>query len=502
MKQPNILLITSDQHHYSMLGCVNANIKTPNLDKLAGEGTRFDRAYCPNPTCTPSRASIITGMYPSQHGAWSLGTKLREDIPTIGEILHNNGYKTALIGKAHLQPTESTEEFPSLECKELFQNFDFWKHYKEPFYGFDQIELMRGHAAEPWVGTHYAMWMEEKGCKNWRDYFFTPGGNMEWQTMGRWDIPEEYHYNSWIAERSNALLEEAKQTQQPFFLWASFLDPHYPQLVPAPWDTMYDPEDMDIPAFSMEEHDNNPPYFKQVLQKGFDFSDYNESGFGLHGLHYHDYNVPELKQQQAYAYGMVSFMDKYIGKILDRLEELGLAEDTIVVFTTDHGDLFGQHGLRHKCVFHYEDLLKIPMIVRYKGRVPAAAVQSSLQSLVDLAPTFLSYCGINIPRLMTGVDQAAVWNGKSERARNHIIAENRHDPTSMNMRSYVDERYKITVHCGQEYGELFDLQQDPGEHNNLWNNPACLALKAELLLKYTSAELLKEPMWMPRIAGA
>lgn len=118
MKRPNILLITSDQQHYSMLGAVNPKLKTPNLDRLAAEGALCTRAYCPNPTCTPSRSSILTGMYPSHHGAWTLGTKLPETAPTINDALHDHGYQTALIGKAHFQPLASTPEYPSLEAPE------------------------------------------------------------------------------------------------------------------------------------------------------------------------------------------------------------------------------------------------------------------------------------------------------------------------------------------------------------------------------------------------
>ncbi|GAG04419.1 unnamed protein product, partial [marine sediment metagenome] len=106
-KRPNILLITSDQQHFSTMGSVNERIRTPALDRLCAEGVRFDRAYCPNPTCTPTRASMVTGMYPSQHGAWSLGTKLMEDVPTVGDMLQRGGYTTTLVGKAHFQPTRS-----------------------------------------------------------------------------------------------------------------------------------------------------------------------------------------------------------------------------------------------------------------------------------------------------------------------------------------------------------------------------------------------------------
>lgn len=123
----NILLITSDQQHWSTLGVLNPQIKTPHLDRLAARGTLYRRAYCPNPTCTPTRASIITGMYPSQHGAYSLGTKLMENVPTMGEVLARAGYDTALIGKAHFQQLRGTAEFPSLESYPILQDLAFWK---------------------------------------------------------------------------------------------------------------------------------------------------------------------------------------------------------------------------------------------------------------------------------------------------------------------------------------------------------------------------------------
>lgn len=491
MRRPNILLITSDQQHYSMLGCQNAKLKTPNLDSLAAEGMLFDRAYCTNPTCSPSRSSILTGMYPSHHGCWSLGTKLPEDVPTLPGILRQNGYKTALIGKAHFQPTASTPQYPSLETLEKGQDFAFWRQFHDVFYGFDHIELLRNHTAEHWVGHHYAMWMEENGFKEWRKYFFRPTGRMRQKAMGKWKIPEKYHYNTWIAQRACAQLDAYKKDGSPFFLWASFPDPHYPQLVPAPWDKMYSPSDMELDPFSFKEHEKNPPYFREVFKPFPNFKPYRESGYGIHGLYRHLYRPKELKRQLAYAWGMVSFMDKYIGKILDRLKALEMDENTIVIFTTDHGDLFGQHGFRHKCLFHYEDLLRVPLIVRYKGFTPPGVRSDALQSLCDLAPTLLHRCGIEIPPQMQGFDQSAVWSGKEAPARPWAVCENRHEPHTLDLRTYIEPRYKITVHEGHAYGELYDLQSDPKEHRNLWDEADKLPLKAEMLCRFLKAELQK-----------
>ncbi|MEK6645247.1 MAG: sulfatase-like hydrolase/transferase [Candidatus Firestonebacteria bacterium] len=498
-KKLNILLITSDQQHWNTLGYFNKEIKTPNLDNLAKQGTVFSRAYCPNPTCTPTRASIITGKYPSQHGAWTLGTKLPETEHTIGEDFNKAGYKTALVGKAHFQPVRSTEEFSSLEAYPILQDLKFWKRFNGPFYGFNHVELSRGHTDLPSVGQHYAIWMQEKGCKNWRDYFRPPTGNNNKQKH-KWLILEKYHYDVWITERTNALLEEYHKNGENFFLWASFPDPHSPYLVPEPWDKMYDPAKITVPSIISGEHKNNPPHFKLTQQKNPDFSAWKETGYTVHGFHSHLQDKKELAKDISIYYAMVSLMDKYIGEILNKLDKLGLAENTIVVFTSDHGHFFGQHGLIAKGAFHYEDMIKIPFIVRYPGKVPAKKESSSLQSLIDLAPTFLSICGINIPASMTGVDQKDVWFGKRDKIREHIIVENRHEPTTIHLKTYINDRYKITAYYNRNYGELFDLKKDPQEINNLWNKKEFSKLKSDLIMKLLFAEMGKEPLWMPRIA--
>ncbi|MBN2712657.1 MAG: sulfatase-like hydrolase/transferase [Planctomycetes bacterium] len=501
-KKTNILLITSDQQHWNTLGVLNPEIKTPNLDRLAKEGTLYTRAYCPNPTCTPTRASIITGQYPSQHGAYSLGTKLMEDRHTVGEDFMEAGYRTALVGKAHFQPLKSTEEYPSLEAYPILQDLEFWKNYDETFYGFDHVELARNHTDEAHVGQHYALWLEEKGCENWRDYFRTPTGKVEHQKH-KWLIPEEFHYNTWIAERSNAMLDEFAAKDEPFFLWASFFDPHPDYLVPEPWDTMYDPEKITVPEIFEGEHDVNPPHFQKTQEEKPDFSYLKEEGGnGCHGCHSHLHDKKELAKDIAIYYGMVSCMDKYIGKIVDRLDELGMKENTLIVFSTDHGHFFGQHGLVRKGPFHYEDMVKIPFIVRQPGTVPAGKQSDAMQSLVDLAPSFLKHCGIEVPNEMTGVDQTPVWKGEEEEARDHVLVENRHQPTTINHKTYIGKRYKITVYYGQDYGEVFDLHEDPCEVKNLWSSPEHQELKKDLLLKFMHAEMGKEPIPMPRISGA
>lgn len=501
--KPNILFITSDQQHWNTLGLDNPEVKTPNLDRLARQGKLFERAYCPNPTCTPTRASLLTGQYPSQHGAYTLGTKLLEDRPTINDVWKEHGYRTGLVGKAHFQPLRGTDEYPSIESYPTLQDLEFWKSYTGPFYGFDDFELARNHTDEAHVGQHYALWMEEKGLKNWRDYFSKPTGTMDSQKH-KWNIPEEYHYNAWIAERTNHYLEEYKQQDQPFFLWASFFDPHPSYLVPEPWDTMYDPECLTVPQGRPGEHDNNSPFlrFTQDEKPSLDKYGINPDSRWIHGLQSHVQDKASLAKDIAVYYGMISCMDKYIGRILDRLEELGLAEDTLVVFTSDHGHYYGHHNLIAKGPFHYEDGVRVPMIVRWPGKVEAGARSTAIQSLVDFAPTFLNAAGIDHPRFMSGSNQLPVWTGDAEQVRDHALVENTHEPEQCVLRTYVDNRYKLTIYQSLGCGEFFDLQEDPGECHNRWDDPAYAAQKATVLHRFIQAEMKKDVLPMPRIWGA
>ena len=223
---------------------------------------------------------------------------------------------------------------------------------------------------------------------------------------------------------------------------------------------------------------------------------------GIHGYHSHLHDREAMAKNIAIYYGMVTMMDKYIGQILDRLDGLGMTEDTLVVFTTDHGHLFGQHGMIAKGGFHYEDLVRLPFIARCPGEIPAGQRSSALQSLVDLPTTFLSWADIEVPEMMVGVDQGLVWRGEAEKARDHIVVENRHEPTTIHLKTYVEDRYKLTVYFEQTYGELFDLEEDPAELNNLWDSPSHEGLKNRLIQRLLFAEMGKEPLWMPRISGA
>jgi len=501
---PNMLLITSDQHHWMAMGYNDPKCKTPNLDRLASKGVIFDRAYTCNPVSTPARASLITGRYPSQHGAYALGTKLPETEHCIGEYLSQSGYQTALIGKAHFQPLAGTAEYPSAEAYPLLQDLDFWKQYNGPFYGFEHIELSRNHGDEPHVGQHYAIWLQDQVGEQWKDWYRVPTGNAPKGQYGQWKMPAKYHTDAWIAERCMLLLDQYKKNETPFFLWASFFDPHNPYLVPEPWASMYNPDDMDIPTTVNDDISDMPLHYRITRQENPDKSIWEESNpsYPVHGISQHKWTEAKLKQNKALYYGMISMMDYYIGKILDRLEVNGQADNTLILFTTDHGAFIGHHGLVGKGVFDYEDAVKIPFIATYKNRIPEGKRTQALISLVDVAPTILGFLNLNIPHTMTGVNQKEVFIGAKKEIRDHVLVENRFQMTKFYVRTYIDKKYKIAYNMNSKEGELFDLEKDPDEMVNLWNDNDYQKIKSELMLKALQAQMRSEPVPMPRVAGA
>jgi uncharacterized sulfatase len=504
-RRPNILLVTTDQHHYACLGATEPRLQTPALDRLAREGTRFTRAYTSNPVCTPARASIITGLYPSAHGAWTIGVRLPEDVPTVGQALGAAGYLTGLVGKAHFQPMRSTPESPSLETAAAMRDLDFWRRFSGPWYGFQQVELTRGHTDEASVGGHYALWMEEQGLTTWRDHFrpWPPEPDSPpSRRQGAWSLPQELHYTRWTVERSLAFVERAHAAGRPFFLWTSFHDPHPSYLVPEPWASHYRPEEMEPGQLVPGEHDHNPPHFRLTQEARPDFGPWQETEWTNHGFRSHLHDRASLQRDMAIYYGMLSFVDHELGRLLDRLDALDLARDTLVVFTTDHGHFLGQHGLIAKGAFHYEELLRVPFLVRWPGEVPAGRVNDALQSTVDLSPTFLAAAGLPVPGLMQGLDELPAWRSEAPTVRDHVLVENRHQPTAVHLRTYIDPRHKLTVYRDRPYGELWDLEADPGEVHNLWDDPGAAGLKERLLQAFLNAEVRREPTRMPRVAGA
>jgi arylsulfatase A-like enzyme len=480
-KKPNVILITTDQQRKDSLGCYGSEfVHTPNLDKMADQGVLFDRAYCTNPVCTPSRASIFTGSYASHHGAWNIGMNVPNHLPFLSECYKEGGYKTQLIGKAHFngynsRPDKSNE--PDTDWETHFRNFH------GPYYGFDKVELTVAHTLGGIKG-HYGLWVKDQSGKT----EFKSDRKAERAFGGEaydWELPMELHNNRWIVERTKAFLQENQEAEQPFFLSIGFQDPHHPHAVPKERVNEIDPEKIPLPIYNEGELENKPPHFRTVREGQWNDDEmkgsYWMSGQGS-GFDYRGVIDEDARRGKAYYYKMVEMIDEAMGDISNLLDEMGIAENTIVVFTSDHGELLGDHGIWMKGPFHYEQLINIPLLIQWKNHLPAGYRIDTIHSLVDLAPTLLSLCNLPIPNEWDGLDCSNEWMGTRSGLRKQALVEYVDEPKKLRLKTIVTDRYKITYYPTKSYGELYDLQKDPGEINNLWDEPSFQNIKQTMLM--------------------
>jgi arylsulfatase A-like enzyme len=264
---------------------------------------------------------------------------------------------------------------------------------------------------------------------------------------------------------------------------------------------MYDPADMDwlIGDHVEGEFAHMPPPHQMTRNPQGDFSSYNEDGLWNHGYHPHvGVSRQELREAAAIYCGMISFMDRQIGATLDLLDSTCQTDNTLIVFTSDHGHFLGQHGLVAKGPFHYEDVIRVPMIAAGPG-LPRQARNDAPQTLVDIPATFAAASGAGVPQWMQGRDQLSAWNRGG--GRSAVIVENHHNGAAVHLRTLVSATHKLTVYRNRPaWGELFDLQNDPHEHNNLYH--ADLPLRAKLMEQLVQADLEREPAPQPRVSGA
>jgi arylsulfatase A-like enzyme len=510
-RPPNILCFITDQQRFDHLGCTgNPDVKTPNIDKLAAEGVLFQNSFVANPLCMPARATLFTGRTPRGHGVRTNGIPLRRDIPILPQILSNAGFLTHAAGKLHLTPWNASAE------REWSENYvespGYWKRHglKElplPYYGFQSVDSVVGHA---FGQAGYLQWLEKnhpgKSALMKRDKALdTPI-----EDIYKMALPEELHYNRWIADRSISFLEKAKTEEKPFFLWCSFPDPHHPFAPPKPWCDMYDPEKIQFdPARAQDEFDRLPPFYRQLYDGGAP----GPTGMvaGIRGPTKRPDDV--LRKMVAHTYGLISFVDQEIGRVMEQVDRLGLREDTIIIFMSDHGDMMGDHWMIKKGPFHFNGLVKIPTIWSFPSRFQKGVKTAALASQIDFVPTLLDLCNVDFPEgeeplhplvtkecehpALPGKSLAPVLCGEKEKVNDEVLIENDEDYLALKVRSIVTGRYKLTLYGGKEFGELFDLETDPRELNNLWESPEHQQLKQQLVNQLLHAYLRQENV-MPR----
>lgn len=489
-RRPNILLIVTDQQRPDLVGALGrVPVQTPFLDRLCREGTAFTRTYTPCPLCTPARASIVSGQYPSRHGAWSIGVDAPSDMLSLPALLRAQaGYFTAHIGKSHLQAClvpGSPEALPRS------RDWDFLRQWRGPHYGYERALLHVGHGNEPHAyALHYGLFLHEHGIPPERPWFARPGEpGVVWES-GRWALPESLHSSTWVADRTiDTLAEQRGQPDRPFFVAAHFPDPHQPFIVPEPWDTMHDDVALPPPVRAAHEPDTNATtlYRATVERRDHQLGWHDHAGLPCqisYGSRPNLARDAEEERRWRHYLGMQSLVDKNVGRILAALEENDQAADTLVIYTSDHGDMMGDHWLWSKGGNHYDAAVRVPFLARWPGRIPAGVRSESLLNLVDLAPTFLAAAGLSAHPAMQGVDQTPTLTRPDRPSRTGTMIEHRVE-RGLTVRSWITARHRLSVHSilaeERDELELYDFASDPDELVNLAHDPAARETLIELL---------------------
>ncbi len=476
-EKPNILLILADELRADALGCYgNAICRTPNLDRLAAQGACLEQCMITQPTCTPSRASILTGCFPSALRSRMVGCVTPDDPRFLPRVLRSAGYRTASIGKIHLVP-QGEEPAHVERTRQSDGTLDY--------YGFEHVDLVNGHGMHCF-GPAYNDWLTER-VPDARARIATaprlsPGVNAGKIATERWTLPPEVHAGEYIADRTSDYLRDAAARNEPFFLHLSFNDPHHPFTVPTPYAGMYRPEDMPPPLPPVSEAGGATKLQIGAFRGGAtEFVDGRKADrlIGTPPADYKNIPVADWQGTKAVYYGMVSLLDAQIGRVLRTLDETGLSDGTLVVFASDHGEYLGDHGFCGKG-FHYDSVIRTPLILRGPG-IPAGQRIDGIASTVDLAPTLLDWASVPVPDTVQGISmRAALTDGKAL-PRDAALTENDDDFVPMRARTLTTRDWKITLYAGCDDGELYDRRHDPHELRNRWRDPQCFQIRQALL---------------------
>ncbi|MBI3970064.1 MAG: sulfatase-like hydrolase/transferase [Chloroflexi bacterium] len=543
--RPNVVLVMADQLRWDAVGAYgNPVVQTPNLDRLAREGVRCERAYTSSPICMPARASVLTGRWPHAHGLWDNGVRLPPDTTTLATVLAHHGYRTGIVGKGHLDVHHLLESPDSYiggwDTPEAIAagGKDGWHG---PYYGFQQAQLTCGHNR---ACGHYGTWLHAehpqavKLLEREHALELLPGG--AWKSA----LPIELHASTWIGDRSVEFIRRhaagapgnptgggsggtgrrsAHEAggRTPFFLCASFPDPHPPLCTPPPYAGRYDPAAMPAPRRRRGELADKPPHF-------CDLPDAYEPGW-REGAAWRPYGAGHLADQnrtdeadavrKAIYYAMTELADYNVGRILAALEETGQLDNTVVVVIADHGELLGDHWLDGKGPWHYDGCTRVPLLVRYPPALPAGHVVGEFVSQCDIAPTICDLAGVpyttwppqaeryasgqltgeGILPDVQGISLVPALRAKAP-ARPHVLMETewRWNP-GLHLKTLRTSDWRLTVYAGRAYGELYDLRADPDEFTNRWDDPACRAARADLIALLLQEVLQTEGRLPPRV---
>lgn len=512
-KRPNFILFITDQQRADNLGCYGHPVlQTPNIDGLAAQGVAYDRFYVASPVCMPSRSSLMTSRYPASHGVRANGIPLDRINVTFVEMLRSAGYDTALIGKSHLQPftgedalvgvpptrggytprAKGLEEAVRSDLKDPFYTMESPQSWAEgrpdiplPFYGFDHVELATEHGDA--VGGDYALWLRSQvpdaealqGRANQLPHDY------ECPQAIRTAVPETLYSTSWVGMRAAEWIRNRQESERPFFLMVSFPDPHHPFNPPGKYWDMYRPEDMPEPvAFAPDADSAALPYVHAAKRS-------RAAGkANLHGMGTIACSKREALEARALTCGLITMIDDAIGNVLRELHDAGLDDTTVKCFTSDHGDNLGDHGLLFKGSEPYEGVTRVPFIWSDPDGKRGVRTESFGQ-LIDIGVSILERAKVEPPVGMQG----AVLSCMGGPGRDEVLIQYDHQRANPQVggtprvHTLRKGHWRLSVYHEAEFNELYDLAADPGELNNLWDNPEHSSAQADMVLSLLKAEI-------------
>jgi arylsulfatase len=470
--RPNILWICTDQQRYDTIGGLgNPAIRTPHIDRLMAEGVTFTRTYSQSPICTPSRASFLTGLYPSTlHVNRNGNAFFPAPERLISRLLAGEGYDCGLAGKLHLSAAnERVEE----RCDDGYRFFR-WSHHPMP----EPYWPTPDHAYQQWLADRGVRWDEAYGARQ--------EGGLAPQDEYRPGIAAEHHQTTWCAEEAIAFMRERRDG--PWLMSVNPFDPHPPLDPPAEYLRRMDRSAMPLPLWREAERESQLAF----------------------GAIAHQTKIPaspdeyDARGMVAAYYAEIELIDDQVGRMLAALEATGQRENTIVIYCSDHGEMLGDHGLRLKGCRFYEGAVHVPLIVSWPGRVREGLRSDALVELTDLVPTLNDLVGRPNPEDLHGRSLAPILTGAADPARHReFVRCEYHDalaqPEASHANMLFDGRFKISVYHGHEVGELYDLQEDPEEFHNLWWSGAHAEVKAALTRRLFDAVMLATDPGQPRV---
>jgi len=449
MGQPNILWICTDQQRFDTLGCYgNSFVRTPNVDRLAGEGVLFEQCYSQSPICTPSRAGFLTGRYPRTTRCCQNGQSIPADEVLITRLLAAAGYDCGLSGKLHISACHYELDQPSERRIDDGYGEFHWSHHPGP----------------DWAANEYIQWLTERGVA-----YETP--RLEGSRQVRTGMRAEHHQTTWCAQKAIDFMEARAGGGEPWLFSVNIFDPHHPFDPPAEFLAPYHDrlDEIPLPNYVEGELADKPRHQRTGGYLGNPLSDRDH------------------RLTRAAYWAMIDLIDAQVGRMLDALDRTGQRERTLVIFTSDHGEMLGDHGRYLKGCYFYDPAVRVPLVVSWPGVIDPGGRCPALVELIDLAPTILDACGQDRP---AGMQARSLWpmlTGAAglDRHREDVYCEflwpapeDAERPPATMVRT---DRHKIVVMHNDDTGELYDLADDPTETRNRWDEPAFAAVKADML---------------------